>query len=151
MAGPVLRASMEILYCTGIRMGDLLRLKWTDVDQEFIHIEEGKTMSEFRKEITPRLTVALALARKLPGVDLSHYVIHNRRGQRYTEDGFGTLWQYTRTKLPEHERFGIHLLRHKAITDWSGDRQGFSQHKTRAMVDLYDDSIPASPSHDFDQ
>ncbi|MCZ6501379.1 MAG: hypothetical protein O6945_02570 [Gammaproteobacteria bacterium] len=56
--------------------------------------------------------------------------------------------------MPDHERFGIHRIRAKAITDWAGSRQDkwmFSQHKSESMVDLYDASIPTSPSHDFDQ
>jgi len=144
-AGTTLKAAMEILYTTGIRMGDLLRLKWSDVHDDHIIIIEGKTDNEYNKVISPRLREALVQARKI--MPLSPYVIHNQRGQAYTEDGFGSLWQYTRKKLPKHERFGIHKIRHKAITDWSGDRQGFSQHKTRAMVDLYDNSVPTSPSH----
>ncbi len=150
IAGPVLRASIEILYCTGIRMGDLLRLKWSDVHDGYIHIEEGKTANEYRKEITPRLEAALEQARKLPGVHLSPCVIHNRKGHKYTEDGFGSLWQYTRLRLLPQDRFGIHKIRSKAITDWKGDRKDkwmFSKHKTESMIDQYDLSIPTSPSH----
>jgi integrase len=144
-AGTTLQAAMEILYCTGIRMGDLLRLKWSDVHEDYIEIVEGKTINEYRKEISPRLSAALQKARKIK--PLSPYVIHTGRGRKYTEDGFGTLWQYTRThKMPEHLRFGIHRIRHKAITD-ADDKRKFSQHKTQAMADHYDDSIPTSPSH----
>jgi len=145
IANPTIRAAMEILYCTGIRMGDLLRLQWKDVHDDYIDIEEGKTLNDYHKEMSPRLASALREARKIE--PLSPFVIHNRRGQAYTEDGFGTTWQKIRVKLPEHDRFGIHQIRHKSITDWKGDKQQFSQHATEAMAKHYDDSIPKAPSH----
>ena len=95
---------------------------------------------------------ALTLARKTPGVDLSPYVIPNEKGKKYTEDGFGTNWQYWRThkSVKEDDRFGIHKLRSKAISDSDGDRRDkwmFSRHKTESMVEEYDMTLPTAPSH----
>lgn len=42
-------------------------------------------------------------------------------------------------------RFGLHSLKHRGVTDTKGDKKAASGHKTDAMMDVYDHSLPTVP------
>jgi len=44
--------------------------------------------------------------------------------------------------LSQDERFGLHSLKHRGVTDTRGDKKLASGHKTDAMMHLYDHSLP---------
>ena len=73
--------AMEVSYCTGIRQGDVLKLRWDDIG-ESVYIMEGKTDNEYYKKISPRLRAALELAKTLPGQAQGGWVVRNHEGQR---------------------------------------------------------------------
>jgi hypothetical protein len=51
--------------------------------------------------------------------------------------------------LTEEERFGLHGLKHRGVTDTLGDKKRASSHKTDAMVHFYDHALPqVEPSGD---
>lgn len=158
--------SMELLFCLGIRIGDFLRLKVTDIHMldepttnnqgrtihGIIDIDEGKGINEYSREITDRVLAALELARTIEGVRSPSILMHNQKGEKYTVDGFETNWRRWMSKVPANDRFSPHQLRAKAISDWDGDRRDkwmFSRHKTESMVDVYDLKKKVVPSHDF--
>lgn len=158
--------TMELLFCLGIRIGDFLRLKVSDVHMYssarlnqmgiqthgVIDIDEGKGINEYSREITDRVLAALQLAKTIEGIRSPTYLMHNEQGKKYTVDGFETNWRRWMSKIPEKDRFTPHQMRAKAISDWAGDRRDkwmFSRHKTESMVDQYDLSKKVVPSHDF--
>ena len=145
-AAPAVRVAMEIAYCTGLRQGDVLRLRWEDIEKS-IKVKEGKTGREYFKEISPRLSKALEDAKKLPGQPFGGWVVRNNKGNQYTSNGFQANWKRARTKMSAHRRFTFHSLRHKAITDATGNKQLFSMHKDARMLGVYDHELPISPSH----
>lgn len=55
------RALLIFKMCleTGQRIGDVLRMRWSDIDGEGLVIRQGKTKAKFRIPITPRLNVIL--------------------------------------------------------------------------------------------
>ncbi len=118
-AAPAVKVAMEISYCTGIRQGDVLKLRWEDIG-DAIRIVEGKTEREYLKMISPRLGQALDSARKLPGQPFGGWVVRNRHGNQYTTSGFQSNWTKTKIQLPAHRQFRFHDIRHKAITDIQG-------------------------------
>ncbi|WP_444884536.1 hypothetical protein [Microbulbifer sp. PSTR4-B] len=69
------------------------------------------------------------------------YLIRGRIGQRYTRDGFNSTWSpeqkaaYEAGALPA--RFRFHDLKIKGISDFEGNKQEFSGHKTRSMMERY--------------
>lgn len=145
-ASEPVRVAMEISYCTGIRQGDVLKLRWEDISNT-IYVEEGKTGREYNKMISPRLQAALEAAKKLPGQPFGGWVVRNRDGGQYTSKGFQANWKRAKAKLPDHRKFVFHEIRHKAITDAKGDKLAFSMHSDAKMLGVYDHELPTSPSH----
>ena len=141
------QVAMEISYCTGIRQGDVLKLKWEDIG-ESMYVMEGKTDNEYYKKISPRLRAALELAKTLPGHAHGGWVVRSRTGQRYTRSGFGANFKRAKNKLPKAQQFTFHEIRHKAITEAErSKKQEFSMHSDARMLGVYDHELPESPSH----
>jgi len=44
--------------------------------------------------------------------------------------------------ITEQERFGLHSLKHRGVTDSQGDKKRNSGHKTDAMLHVYDHEVP---------
>ena len=106
---------MELAVVTGLRAGDLLRLRRQDCQEDGLHVRVGKTGVKMVFEWTPRLRAAVDAALTMRTVG-SMYLICTRTGQRYTDDGFRAVWQkWQRTR--GDERFAFHDLRRKAAKD----------------------------------
>lgn len=70
-------------------------------------------------------------------------------GQRLTRSGFNTAWQRLMRNavnirvIDETQRFALHGLKHRGVTDTRGDKKQASGHRTNAMLHLYDHQIPS--------
>ncbi len=64
---PALRVGMEISYLCAARVSDVLSLKWSQVSEEGIFIQQGKTGTKQIKVWTERLHNAIELAKTLGG------------------------------------------------------------------------------------
>lgn len=136
------KAAMEISYLCAARQGDVLKLKKSQLLDEGIYIKQGKTGKEQIKSYSPRLRAALKLAESIGTKNGSFYVIPNQSGTAYTPDGFRTMWSKAREKARTETGlkldFTFHDLKAKAISDYEGNKQQFSGHKTAAQVATYD-------------
>lgn len=139
---------MEIAYCTGIRPGDVLSLRREDIAQDAMDIEENKTGQEYSKQISPRLRKALEMAKDIPGQPFGGWIIRNRYGNQYSDQGWQANWKRWKQALPKHQQFTFQEIRIKAITEVRANKQEFSMHKDARMMGIYDREIPTSPSHD---
>ncbi|KIP82103.1 integrase [Stenotrophomonas maltophilia] len=69
-------------------------------------------------------------------------------GEPLTRSGFNTAWQrlmraaMANGLITPMERFALHGLKHRGVTDTRGDKKEASGHKTDAMLSLYDHSLP---------
>jgi integrase len=120
LASPVLQVAMDLVYLTGLRLGDLLRLsELENVTREGLLVRIGKTGKRVLFEWTPELREVVDRARALRGKVRGLYLLCNRGGQRYTESGFKAMWQRLMRKAMEkglRERFTFHDLRAKAAS-----------------------------------
>lgn len=66
-AAPALRVGMEISYLCAARVSDVLSLKWSQVSEEGIFIQQGKTGTKQIKVWTERLHNAIELAKPRVG------------------------------------------------------------------------------------
>lgn len=66
-AAPALRVGMEISYLCAARVSDVISLKWSQVREEGIFIQQGKTGTKQIKVWTERLHNAIELAKTLGG------------------------------------------------------------------------------------
>lgn len=75
-------------------------------------------------------------------------------GEMLTAHGWHTSWgrlmrNAVRDGVINHEeRFALHGLKHRGVTDTKGDKKAASGHKTDSMVHLYDHSLPSVPATD---
>ncbi len=137
------RLAMELSVMTGQRQGDILGLKWSQVDRVMgrIHIKQSKTGKRIGVKITRRLGRLLKLCDRM--APMGEYVIRRRDGRRYTSDGFRAIWQryQRRWKTAGHERFTYHDLRARAASKCPNVQtaQQLLGHTTAAMtIRVYD-------------
>ncbi len=121
LASPMMQIAMEVARMTGLRQGDILKIKLTDVKDGGLHSHTGKTKKRMIYEMTPELAAVVDRSQSIPilGVQPLHpYLIRTERGSGYTAYGFRTIWQkLMRRALSAEvikERFTFHDLRAKA-------------------------------------
>ena len=111
-----MKLAMELSVATGQRQGDILALRWDQVDKLELKIrfKQAKTGKRLAVRISPYLRDLLT--RCMDMAPDGHYVIRRRDGDRYTSDGFRAIWQrYQRRWAKDgHERFTYHDLRARA-------------------------------------
>jgi len=144
--------AMEISYLCAARISDVLGLKWEQIRNEGIFIQQGKTGKKQIKAWNPRLQAAIEMAKSLPS---SAYVISNQYGNRYAYKGFNEIWVEARNRANAisgiDTDFTFHDLKAKGISDYEGssrDKQLFSGHKTEGQVLVYDRKVKITPTLD---
>lgn len=71
------------------RLSDVLSLKWSQISEEGIFIQQGKTGTKQIKVWTERLHNAIELAKTLGGREI---VISSSKKTKYLKSGFNDLW-----------------------------------------------------------
>lgn len=122
---------IRIKLLTGLRRGDLLRLRVTALKDDGVHVTPHKTAGSTGKTLiytwTPELRAAVDMAKAARPVDISPWLFCNRRGQCYLDErtgeayGWRSMWQRflqrvmteTNVKTP----FTEHDLRAKCASD----------------------------------
>jgi integrase len=122
-----LQAYVELKLLTGLRKGDMLRLKESQLEQEGIKVTTGKTADSVIILWTDSLRNAIARVKAARPVDISPYLFCTRRGKPYIDESgdtsaFNSIWQRCMLEriLKETnitERFKEHDLRAKASSD----------------------------------
>jgi integrase len=114
-----MQLAMELSALTGQRQGDVLSMRWTQVDWEAnkIRFKQAKTGKRLAVKITETVRANLDKWKEL--CPHGEYVVTRRDGQRYSSDGFRAIWQrhQRRWKAQGFERFTYHDLRAKAAGD----------------------------------
>jgi integrase len=119
-ASPRLACMMRVSYLTGMRLGDVLRLKWADIDAEGISYAAGKTGKRAVVLWSDALREAIADSRRLARSE-AVYVFEGRskrtgRWAGYTPGGVKAMFRRVKIKagLPD---VTFHDLRRKAGSD----------------------------------
>lgn len=123
----MLQAYLRLKLLTGLRRGDLLRLKIADCGEAGISLTISKTHREVGYSWTPELRAAVEEVKACRPVDISPFLICDRRGRGYMNEAKGTAntWDNTwrnfmkrvlaETKVTE--RFTEHDFRAKVSSD----------------------------------
>jgi integrase len=153
-ADNVVRVAMEIAYLCAARLSDVLGMKWKQVADKGIFVQQGKTGIKQIKTWSPRLLQAFELAKTFstPENPESH-VIQGNHGSGFTKRGFSNRWEAARQKASSSLGYILdctfHDLKAKGISDYEGssrDKQLFSGHKTEGQVLVYDRKTKVSPT-----
>ena len=149
--GDLVPVFMDLAFVTGLRVGDVLGLRWNQVTDEGIHVLQSKNHVEGIYELTDTLAAILERARRLRGrkATVTKFrpetpIIHTRKLQPYTYYGFRSIWRSTveRAKLQD---IHIHDIRRTSITaaKASGIRPiDFSLHRTEKEANAYVIEVP---------
>jgi len=112
-AGAPLRVQlmMDLALRLGQRQGDLLDLKWSQIHDGYVHLQQGKTGKRLAIQLTPELKRIFGKCWLLP--NRGEYVITREMGGRYTSAGFRALWQRTINSYCRRggKRFTFHDVR----------------------------------------
>lgn len=152
-APPMLQAAMEISYCCAARQGDVIALERSQLLDEGIFIKQGKTNKAQIKQWTDRLRAAVKLALTCHSVSSKRYVLANEKGQQITGTVLRSAYRKAKTRAAKKHPelsfdFTFHDIKARSISDWDGDKQKFSGHKTAAQVAIYDRKVPVVGTHE---
>lgn len=118
IAPAIVQSAMEIASITGMRQGDILMLKRSDMTDTGIRITQGKTGTKQIFAWTPALRAAIEQATGIDRSVSSMWIFATTTGRRYSSSGFQTAWQRVMDLAMESgaiaERFTFHDLRAKA-------------------------------------
>lgn len=138
--GEVLVQMIDLALLTGQRIGDLLRLRWQDVDNEGIRVQQGKTGERLLIEWSPALRAAIKACQR--GDKIGH-VLKTQSGAGYRYAGIRSAWDRA-CERAGIEDLHIHDLRGRAGMD-KRDRHGLEAardllgHKSIKMTEHYVD------------
>lgn len=114
-----IRLAMDLALLTGQRQGDVLRLRWAQVNRDagLIFVQQAKTGKRLAIRITPAVQEVLehCAALGVPG----ETVIRKRKGGAYSSEGFRAVWQRLMKAWVKrgNQRFTFHDLRAKSASD----------------------------------
>ena len=122
-----IHAYIRIKLLTGLRRGDLLRLRVSDCSAEGLRITTHKTGKPIIYEMTPELQRAINSAKAARPVHIAPFLFCNKRGQGYVNEktgnvyGWNSMWQRFMQRVLDEtkvtERFTEHDLRAKCASD----------------------------------
>ena len=136
----VLQVFMELCYICGARGQDIRILKLSDIQEEGVLVVQQKTGKQQLKMWNPRLRAAVDRALEIRKARLekcgheSMFLIVTKTGGPYSSDGLKANWQKSKY---EGMDWTFHDLKAKAISDFQGDKQEFSGHKSRLQMEKY--------------
>lgn len=147
---------MEISYLCAARQADVLELRWMQISDKGIFIQQGKTGKKQIKVWTPRLREALETAQAAcPKLSPDALVLYNSDRGQFIRKTFNNRWlkavRAAQSELNRQLDYTFHDIKAKAISDFEGssrDKQIFSGHKTESQVLIYDRKVQISPTLD---
>lgn len=142
VCSPLIQCYVGVKRLTGLRSGDMLKIRLSDLTPEGLQVTQAKTGKKLVYEWTPELRAAVDQALRLPRTVRGLYLFCTQLGQPYTAFGFRSMWQRAMKKAVALgvERFTEHDIRAKVVTDARAlgqDAQRIAGHKTSAMTDRY--------------
>ena len=122
-----IHAYIRIKLLTGLRRGDLLRLRMSDVTQDGIRVDTHKTGKPVIYEWSAELSQAVEDVKAARPVHIAPFLFCNKRGQGYVNEktgnvyGWNSMWQRFMKRVMDEtaikERFTEHDLRAKCASD----------------------------------
>ena len=138
-ASPLVQCLMDMLYLTGQRIGDVLKIRLADISPDGIYIEQQKTHHRMQIKMTPELQSVIAEAKRLNKSVKGLTLFHRRDGQPYLYDYIRQAFNAA-TKEAGVKDARMHDIRAKSGTD--ADKQGLDSmallgHKSESSHNRY--------------
>lgn len=138
-AHPVLRAAMDLSYCTGSRIGDILAIRLEHISKDGLLVRQGKTNALQLFQWNDALKLAIDNAKAIPRPVRGLFLLCTMRGQQYDYQQINLWWVKARTDAGVSD-VHFHDIRGKSATDakrGGQDYQSLLGHTTKAMSDSY--------------
>lgn len=138
--GPALVQMIDLALLTGQRIGDLLKMRWQDVSDRGLFVQQGKTDERLLIEWSPALRAAIASCER--GDRIGH-LLKTQSGHAYRYAGIRSAWDRACARAGI-EDLHIHDLRGRAGMD-SRDADGLEAakdllgHRSIKMTESYVD------------
>jgi len=159
---PYLWIVAELAYLLRLRGIEVLDLSDASIEADGVAVKRRKGSRGNLTRWSPRLRAAWEAAsdyrrrvtppdRPVPIDPADRRLIVAQDRAPLSKSGLDSSWQRMMRSLvalnviKQTERFGLHAMKHRGITDTPGtraDKQQASGHKTEAMLDVYDHSVP---------
>jgi len=105
----IIQASIRLKLLTGLRRGDLLRIKMTDIREDGIHVTPHKTASTSGKSViyewSESLRQAIEIVKSVRPVHISPWLFCNKFGESYLNEetgeahGWDSMWARFMTRV----------------------------------------------------
>lgn len=115
-ASNTLKLIMDMLYLTGQRIGDVLKIKHSDITSEGIFFQQQKTGTKLMVAMSPDLERTIKAAKELHYCVRGITLFHTRQGKPFAYWTVRTLWKRA-TEAAKIENANIHDIRAKTGTD----------------------------------
>lgn len=141
---PYIQPAMELAFLCRMRRGEVLSALRSDVKPGGFDTRRSKgsrdAITAWSDRLRAAINAALATPRSLDGV----YLLQDARGQPITAAAFSSAWRRLQALVRAIgiEPFPFHDLKAKGVSDFDGDKQAASGHRTPAMVAVYDRKKP---------
>ena len=124
-----------------MRKGDLLHLKISDIREDGLYVQQGKTGKRQIFELTSDLQTLLGRIRKRRRRVGTLWLFATRNGQPYTVSGFDSIWQRL-VKRSGVNDVHFHDIRAKSITEANrlhglDYAQALAGHRSRVTTEGY--------------
>lgn len=117
LATPMVRCVMDLALLTGLRRGDIFKLRRNNMTDAGIEIKTGKTGARLLFEWTPALRQVVKDALKIQP-QVRAWIVCNRKGKQFTKNGFDSVWSRLMAKAVKNvDRFQFRDLRAKNASD----------------------------------
>lgn len=142
-AEPVLADAVELAYLTGQRPADVLKLRETDIRDGCIEIQQGKTGTKLRLNISSQLAAVLARCKaRKSGTIYNTALITGAQGKPVSVQWISVLWRRARDAAGITTGIQFRDLRAKAVSDIEDVRdirqaQTVAGHTTVTMTEHY--------------
>lgn len=143
VAGDMLRAYIPLKLLLGWRQGDMLNLRKDAIrkDGDGIYVKEGKRGKRRVLLWTQALRDAVAAAEAVPRPVGSMYLFSTRDGQKYTSDGFRSIWSRAMRKAIDSkvlvESFHEHDIRATTATEAGERARELLDHSSQKTTEIY--------------
>ncbi len=110
------RAILSLIYSAGLRIGELIELKKTDIDSErmLIHIKKGKGKKDRHTILSEK--VLLLLREYYKKYKPKEYLFEGQKGGKYSPESASQILKRAAKKANIKKQITLHTLRHSFAT-----------------------------------
>lgn len=93
LASPRMRLAIDWAVLIGQRRADLLKLKLSDVRDDGVYVDQGKTGAKLLIARSPNVDALIERSKAMSPQIPREYLIRKQNGRHYTASGFSANWQ----------------------------------------------------------